>query len=54
MEDVVSTLVANAVVGGVIRGTWLVVTDGLATWSLAFLVRGTIHKPVRGCICCHR
>jgi hypothetical protein len=40
-------LVANAVVYGVIRGAWLVVADGLAAWSPAFLVRGTIHKPVR-------
>ncbi len=32
---------------GVIRGAWLVVVDGLAAWSLAFLVRGTICKPMQ-------
>ncbi len=42
-----STLVANAVVDGVIRGTWFIVADGLAAWSPAFLVRGTIHKLVQ-------
>jgi hypothetical protein len=47
VEDVASVLVANAAVDGVIRGAWLVVADGLAAWSLAFLVRGTIHKTMR-------
>ncbi len=42
-----SRLAGNAVVDGVIRGAWLVVADGLAAWSLGFLVRGTIHKPMR-------
>ncbi len=42
-----STLAANVAVDGVIRGAWLVVADGLAAWSLAFLVGGTIHKPMR-------
>ncbi len=45
-EDVVSMLAAYAAVGGVVRGAWLVVADGLAAWSPAFLVRGTILKPV--------
>ncbi len=31
-EDVVSMLAANAAVGGVVKGTWLVVADGLAAW----------------------
>jgi hypothetical protein len=43
---VASTLVSNAVVDGVIRGACLVGADGLAAGSPAFLVRGTIHKPV--------
>jgi hypothetical protein len=41
------TLVANAAMNGVNRGTWLVVAGGLDAWSPALLVRGTIHKPVR-------
>ncbi len=41
-----STLAANAAVDEV-RGAWLVVADGLAASSPAFLVRGTIHKPLR-------
>ncbi len=40
VEDVASTLAANVAVGGVIRGAWLGVADGLAAWSLVFLVRG--------------
>jgi hypothetical protein len=40
-------LVATAVVDGVIRGAWLLVADGLIAWSSIFLVRGTIHKPIR-------
>ncbi len=47
-EDVSSMLVANAAVDDIIRGAWLVVADGLAAWSPAFLVRGTIHKPMWG------
>jgi hypothetical protein len=39
-------LAANAVVGGVFRGVWLGVANGLTAWSPVFLVRGTIHKPV--------
>ncbi len=42
-----STLAANAAVDGVIRGAWLEVAYGLAAWLPVFLVRGTIHKPVR-------
>ncbi len=42
-----STLAANVGVDGEIRGVWLGVADGFAAWSPAFLVRGTIHKPVR-------
>jgi hypothetical protein len=30
-----------------VRGAWLLVAVELAAWSPAFLVRGTIHKPVR-------
>jgi hypothetical protein len=44
---VASILVANAVADGVVRGAWLVVADGLAAWLLTFLVKSTIHKPVR-------
>jgi hypothetical protein len=40
-------LAATAVVDGVIKGKCLVVADGLVAWSPTFLVRGTIHKPVR-------
>ncbi len=47
VEDVASMLAANGAVDGVLRGAWLVVANGLAAWSLAFLVRGTIHKPMR-------
>ncbi len=46
-EDVASTLAANAAVDGVSRGAWLVVADRLVAWLLVFLVKGTIHKPVR-------
>ncbi len=46
-EVVASTLAATVAVDGVIRGAWLVVADGLVAWSPTFLVRGTIHKPVR-------
>ncbi len=38
---------SNGVVGVVARGAWLVLADGLSAWSPAFLVRGTIHKPVQ-------
>jgi hypothetical protein len=44
-------LAANAAVDGDMSA-WLV-ADRLAAWSPVFLVRGTIHKPVR-CTCCHR
>ncbi len=47
MEDVASTLEATAAVDGVSRGTWLVVADGFVARTPMFLVRGTIHKPVR-------
>ncbi len=40
-------MAANAAVGGVIKGAWLVVADGLTDWSLAFLMGSTIHKPIQ-------
>ncbi len=46
VEDVASMLVANAMVDGVLMGTWLVVAGGIAAWLPAFLVRSTIHNPV--------
>jgi hypothetical protein len=39
-------LVANAEVGVAAGDTRSSVADELAVWSLASLVRGTIHKPV--------
>ncbi len=47
MEDVSSTLAATVAVDGVSRSTWLVVADGLVAWIWTFLVRSTIHMPVR-------
>ncbi len=46
-EDAASMLAATASVDGVSRGAWVVVADGLVAWTPKFLVRGTIHKPVR-------
>jgi hypothetical protein len=39
-------LAATAAVDDVRMGAWLVVADGLVSWTPTF-VRGTIHKPVR-------
>jgi hypothetical protein len=40
-------LAATAAVDGVSKSAWLVVADGLVAWTPTFLVRDTIHKPVR-------
>ncbi len=39
-------LAATAAVDDIWRGAWLVVADGLVSWTLGF-VRGTIHKLIR-------
>jgi hypothetical protein len=46
VEHVVSTLVANAVVGAAVRGTWLSVAVGRVAWYPAFLVKNTIHNKL--------
>ncbi len=44
-EDVVSILVATAVVDDIRRGGWVVVADRLIAWTQGFL-RGTIYRLV--------
>jgi hypothetical protein len=45
----VSMLAATAAVDDVLRGTWLVVADGLVAWTPT-LVRDTIHKTCVGAL----